>query len=300
VIAPLHAADAAAFAELEARATLARAVPSIASPERATLRLLTGGLHRRSWLVSAAGRDLVLRMPEPGGAPLLDVATEARIMRAAARRGLAPAVVAAEGGGLITEYCVGAAAWTPSDARRRRNVARIAALLGELHALDVSAPVFDAQRIAARYLAELDAAGSVPDARQRAWAEELSQRARRFAADHAATALCHNDLVAANVLDDGALRLIDFEYAVRAAPLLDLAGLAAMNEYAQRERRWLLAAYFGEAASSLEAELDDAIRLVRLLAYFWARLGERRAAEPQPYVELAARLAAHLGAERES
>jgi thiamine kinase-like enzyme len=300
VTAPVHTAAAAAFAERDARATLARAMPSMAAQERATLRLLAGGLQRRSWLVSAGGCELVLRMPERGGAPLLDVATEARIMQAAAQWGLAPAVVATEGGSLITEYCAGAVAWTPADARRGGNVARIAALLGQLHALDVNAPVFDAERIAARYLTELAAAGSVHDARQRAWAEELSQRARGFAADHAATALCHNDLVAANVLDDGALRLIDFEYAVRAAPLLDLAGLAAMNEYAQRERRWLLAAYFGEAAPSLEAELDGAIRLVRLLAYFWARLGERRAAEPQPYVELAARLAAQLGAERES
>lgn len=296
--APLDAAAAGQFAERAARATLARVLPSLAAPERAALRLLDGGLHRRSWLVSAAGRELVLRMPEPGGAPLLDVATEARVMQAAARKGLAPAVVAAENGALITEYRADAIAWTPSAARRRDNIARIAALLRELHALDVSAPVFDAERIAARYLAQLTASGVEPDVAGRAWPDELMTLARRFAADHAATALCHNDLVAANVLDGGALLLIDFEYAVRAAPLLDLAGLAAMNEYAQPERRWLLAAYFGAAAPQHEAELDAAIRLVRLLAYFWAALGARGAAEPRPYVELAARLASWLGAGR--
>jgi len=283
-------------AELEVRAVLARALPATPGLDGATLRPLAGGLRARSWLVSAAGRELVVRLPERGAAPLLDVATEARVMRAAAERGLAPAVVAAdEGGALITEYVPRAVMWTRSAARRRGNVARVAALLRELHTLDAPAPVFGAERIAARYLAALADGGA---AREREWADELTRIARRFDADQAATALCHNDLVAANVLDDGALHLIDFEYAVRAAPLLDLAGLAAMNDYANRERRWLLEAYFGTAAPQLEAQLESAIRLVRLLAYFWARLRERGAAEPRPYVELAARLAAQLGAAR--
>jgi thiamine kinase-like enzyme len=110
------------------------------------------------------------------------------------------------------------------------------------------------------------------------------------------TALCHNDLVAANVLDDdGSLVLVDFEYAVRGAPILDLANLAGMNDYGARERRDLLAAYRGEDRSGVtEAELDKIIRLVRLIAFFWARLGELRAADATAYCELAAELARKL------
>ena len=107
---------------------LARALPATPGLDGATLRPLAGGLRARSWLVSAAGRELVVRLPERGAAPLLDVATEARVMRAAAERGLAPAVVAAdEGGALITEYVPRAVMWTRSAARRRGNVARVAA-----------------------------------------------------------------------------------------------------------------------------------------------------------------------------
>ena len=60
------------------------------------------------------------------------------------------------------------------------------------------------------------------------WGDELLTLARRYDARYAPTAFCHNDLVAANVLDDGQLALVDFEYAVRADPLLDLANAAGM------------------------------------------------------------------------
>ena len=83
---------------------------------------------------------------------------------------------------------------------------------------------------------------------------------------------CHNDLVAANVLAGAKLRLIDFEYAAQAAPVLDLASLAAMNGYGEAEERLLLAAYespVGEPFS--RTEFAKVRRLVALLAHFWAR-----------------------------
>jgi thiamine kinase-like enzyme len=64
---------------------------------------------------------------------------------------------------------------------------------------------------------------------------------------------------------------VDFEYAVRAPAIVDLASLAAMNDFGRTERVMLLTAYYGSeaAAPSIEA-LDDVIRLQGLLAYFWA------------------------------
>ena len=116
-----------------------------------------------------------------------------------------------------------------------------------------------------------------------------------YDATHAPTVLCHNDLVAANVLDDGRLVLVDFEYAVRGAPVLDLAGLAGMNDYGARERRELLAAYCGDDRAGDRGDgARRIVRLVRLMAFFWARLGELRAGESTAYRELAAELAARL------
>jgi thiamine kinase-like enzyme len=294
------------------RAALGR-VLDVGVVRRATFWALEGGVKRRSYLVSADGRQWVLRLPAPGADALLGLDTEARVMRAAAAAGLAPEVVAvdASAGLLLTDYREAARAWTPTDARRPRNVERAAALLRALHAVRVDAPAFAAERISRGYVAAFARASDADETarsagglgvawprvvpRDRRWADELLDLARRYDAAHPPTALCHNDLVAANVLDDGRLVLVDFEYAVRAAPILDLAGLAGMNDYGARERRELLSAYRGEERSGpAETELDKIVRLVRLLAYFWARLGELRAPAATSYRELAAELARKL------
>ena len=269
---------------------------------RAAIEPLAGGIKKRSYLVSAGAGRWVLRLPAPGVDALLDLATEATVMRAAAAAGLAPEVIAvdAEGGILLTDYRVAARAWSPSDAREPRNIERAAALLRELHALQVGAPTFAAERIARGYVAELSAgvyAGRASfDAREQSWVGELLERARHYDATYPPTALCHNDLVAANVLDDGRLVLVDFEYAARTGPVLDLANLAAMNDYGAQERRVLLAAYRGadDGGGISEPELDGIVRLVRLMGFFWARLGELRAGGAFAYGELAAEMGARL------
>ena len=220
-------------------------------------------------------------------------------MRAAAQQleprtlGVAPAVVAvdAERGLLLTEYNAGAA-WGPHDARRPENVPRLAALLRALHAVPVDLSVFAAERIAQRYLAAAPLPAHEPLAH---WADELIALARRYDARYAPTVFCHNDLVAANVLDDGGLALVDFEYAVRASPLLDLASFAAMNGLGDNEQHALLAAYNQHAPSVAElTELRSLVRMARLFAWFWAWVGAAGADESSAYAPYLAELGADL------
>ena len=64
----------------------------------------------------------------------------------------------------------------------------------------------------------------------------------------------HNDLLAANLIDDGRrLWLVDWDYAGWNSPLFDLGGLASNSELPPAERDWLLEAYF-------ERPLDDELR----------------------------------------
>jgi thiamine kinase-like enzyme len=100
--------------------------------------------------------------------------------------------------------------------------------------------------------------------------------------------VCHNDLVAANVLEAGDLMLVDFEYAARAAPILDLASLAAMNDFTDHERNELLRAYYRTPNAPVSpAELADVVRMVRLMAFFWARaLPKDLRAQNAPYLSL--------------
>ena len=61
------------------------------------------------------------------------------------------------------------------------------------------------------------------------------------------------------------------------------------------QRRLLLAEYYGgPPAESLVDELDEAIRMVQLLGYFWARLAARRAGGAVEYLQFATNIGATL------
>ena len=279
-----------------ARVELERVLDDPSEADRAVLTPLVGGTHRRSWLVTLPGRRCVLRTPVAGHQALLDIETEARAMNAAAAAGIAPPVIATtQSGTLLTEYKPGAP-WTAGDARHPRNVERLAAILRTLHSVDIELPTFAAERVAADYLAAPAVARAGDrDVHAARWGDELLALARHYDARYAPTAFCHNDLVAANVIDDGDLALVDFEYAVRADPVLDLASLAGMNGFNRAEQRALLAAYRRAVPAAAElAELASMVRLVRLMAWFWALLGEANAVDSAPYSQYLAKLSADL------
>jgi Ser/Thr protein kinase RdoA (MazF antagonist) len=285
------------YAAAEVRAALRRVWPDPATVESAQIRALGGGLTPRTFLVVAGKRRHVLRLPATSAVALLDLATEARAMRAAAAADLAPAVVAVDvdAGLLLTEY--GPMPWTPELVRLPVAITMTARLLRALHRLDVELPVYAVGRIAATYFAALEETGAVArGADEQQWAAELARLGRHFDESYPPSAFCHNDLAASNILTDGhAARLIDFEYAGRGSPLLDLASLAGMNGFAEPQRRQLLDEYYaGAPAAPTLRELGTAIRMLRLLAYFWARVAQRRIEETAAFATLAASIGATL------
>ena len=174
----------------------------------------------------------------------------------------------------------------------------IARLLRALHrARRRAARVFASKRFASAYLTALAASTTrAPSSEEAKWADELTRLGRDFDARYAPTAFCHNDLGAANILIDGAAaRLIDFEYAGRGAPLLDLASLAGMNDFKEAQRRQLLDEYYGTAPAPDAARSGQcSIRMVRLLAYFWAALRSGVSRTPHAHAELSASIGATL------
>ena len=283
--------------EQRVRAALRRVWPDAVNVDQVQIRALGGGFNARSWLAVGGGRCHVLRLPVEDSVAWLDLVTEARAMRAAAAADLAPAVIAVdvEASLLLTDCRM--MPWTPELVRQPIAITLIARLLQRLHRLDVDLPVYSVDHFASTYLSALAKSATYgPSAEEQKWADELTRLGRHFDSSYEPTAFCHNDLVAANILVDGAAaRLIDFEYAGRGTPLLDLASLAAMKDFAAAQKRQLLSEYYGTAAAAPTLrDLDNAVRMVRLLAYFWGRVAERRLADAHAHSELAASIGATL------
>ena len=255
---------------------------------------LPGGLSNRGCLLSRGSDRWAVRLPLAsddgndfdtsqasvaiGAGLTLCIEDELRVLEVAGAAGLAPEVLAhdADSGALVTRYLAGAKPLTAEQARSDANIDRIATVVSRLHGLPVPVGVGAFQPTEpARIYTRI--ARSAPDSsidqvdELRRWCTEFRQLAETHEAEFSTTVLCHNDLVAANILDDGQLWLVDFEYAVCADPILDLAGLAGLNGFGPTHCNRMLDAYYGPGRAPFDlAQLNQVIRLVRLMAFFWA------------------------------
>jgi thiamine kinase-like enzyme len=78
------------------------------------------------------------------------------------------------------------------------------------------------------------------------WREELTRIEAALNRDPFPPRLCHNDLLNANFLDDGGLRILDWEYAGMGDATFDLANFAVHHELGPDEQAALLREYYDQ------------------------------------------------------
>ena len=233
--------------------------------ESATIEELKGGRTNRVYHVRSNGQECVMRLAaDRSGAIDLDRTCELPILESAGEAGIAPAILYSnpDAGILMTEYLHGKV-WQESDLESRENIEALAALLRRVHALPPCRNPAELTGIAGKYAEHLEL-------RPGLHAFALScVRIISECPKHESVACCHNDIVAANVIDSGDLKLIDWEYACDNDPMFDLASAIGFHNFEESRQQMLLSAYAGGADSELQERLAEQIRVFDAIQWLW-------------------------------
>ncbi len=217
---------------------------------------LSGGITNVNFVVEDSGQKYVVRIGADIPEHQVMRFNELAASRAAAAAGISPRVIYAAPGVLVLEFIEGKTL-EPEDLRSRAMLARVLPLLRACHReipQYLRGPVlsFWVFHVLRDYAHTLRARNSrmvnrLPELL--AAAEALEQTVGNIE-----LVFGHNDLLAANFIDDGEkIWLIDWDYAGFNSPLFDLGGLASNNELMPDDERWLLEKYY-------QRPLDDQLQ----------------------------------------
>jgi thiamine kinase-like enzyme len=231
---------------------------------KARITALSGGITNRNYRVDVNGSSFVLRV---GGNDTNLLGIDRGIEHAASLRaaevGVGPQVIAfvKPEGWLVTRFIDGRS-MPPEEIRTPKGISRVAGAMRKVHDAEPIPGRFDAHAVVDQYREEAQKHGVWIPA-EFAHAQHASERIRRARGPQPQVP-CHNDLLNANFLDDGAIRIVDWEYAGMGDRFFDLANLSVNHDFGIDEDRLLLEAYFG-----VERPADlAALRLMRLMSDF--------------------------------
>ena len=227
---------------------------------------LTGGITNANFRIEVNGDVFVLRIPG-ADTELLGIvrSAECAVSKAAGEIGIGPEVfyVIEPEGYLVTSFIEGHLP-SPEELGQPKNIRRVADVIRRIHKMDPIPERFspfrvveDSTEIASRFKVDF------PD--YFSWLlEQMNAAETALLKSPFASRLCHNDLLNANFLDDGQIRILDWEYAGMGDPVFDLANFSVHHEFTDEQDRWLLERYFGEVTVANWAR----IKLLKIISDF--------------------------------
>jgi thiamine kinase-like enzyme len=239
---------------------------------------LAGGITNQNFTVEHAGRRYVVRVGDDILVHGVVRATELAASRAAHLAGLSPGVVHVEPGILVLDFIEGRT-FTPEDVRNPANLERLIDMVRRCHR-DIPQYLRGPGAMFWVFHVVRDYAHTLRDGNSRhvRLLSDLLARAARLAAAVGPIDVVfgHNDLLAANFIDDGKrLWLVDWEYAGFNSPLFDLGGLASNSELAPDRAEQALSLYFGKPVSDQLRRRAAAMTAASLLREtMWSMVSE--------------------------
>jgi thiamine kinase-like enzyme len=233
---------------------------------------LGGGITNVNYRVDVGGKSFVVRLPGKDSELLgIDRQREYACTLAASQSGVGPEVVhflEAEGI-LVTSFIPGEAV-SMEEMERPTTIRRVAESLRRYHSGPAFPGSFSALQTIHEYLRISRSGASLPSRLD--WMIERAE-----VIDGALRAVprpprpCHNDLLAANFIDDGHLiRIVDWEYAAMGDPFFDLGNFAVHHDLSDAQEAMLLEAYLGQASAPDVARLKLMKAISDLREAMWA------------------------------
>ena len=233
---------------------------------------LSGGITNQNFVVQDGEMRYAARICEDRRFLGIDRRNERLCQAAAHRVNVAPEVIHAEDGILVSRFIRGRTCGQ-EDLRDPDLLSRLAEVLRQLHDScgyltgellffcpfqTIRTYTETARALRAELPADID--DLVNDSR------ELSTQIERYR-----PTLCHNDLLPANIMDDGVkLKIVDWEYAGVGNPLFDLASVAANGGLTDEQQTALVTVYAGRAEPSLMRDLRILKTVSLLREALWA------------------------------
>lgn len=226
-------------------------VPMWRGPDDLKTSPLGGGITNQNFRVDVGGESFVLRI---GGAVTEMLGIDRRIEyaahQAAASNGIAPGVVyfIEPEGYLVTRF-LNARPIPREEMQKPENIRRVASTLKQYHALPAIPAAFSPFRTIESYAAIARRYNVAFPANFDWLMARLHEIEAALLKEPFVSCLCHNDLLNENFLDDGSIRIIDWEYAGMGDPTFDLANFAVHHQLNEEQEKVLLTAYFGDVTA---------------------------------------------------
>jgi thiamine kinase-like enzyme len=227
---------------------------------------LAGGITNQNYRIDVNGESFVLRIAGANTDLLgIDRQNEYAAHRVAAGIGIAPEILYfIEPEGYLVSRFVAGKPLPPPEMAQPENLPRVAETIQRVHSMPAIPGEFSPFRVVEAYTETARRYG-VTFPNNFPWLlARMREIETAFLQDPFTPCPCHNDLLNENFLDDGRIRILDWEYAGMGDRFFDLANFSVNHGFGDEQDHLLLTTYFGEATPARLARL----KLMKIMSDF--------------------------------